>query len=134
MYAGKRPPQLERVEEVMDETLPFNYDTFEDPDIEDDFDEETVERDIHNLTVHEMQEELLHSINNRKKDVLEIAVGLFNKMQDKLVPTRKLKALDRLNEKSGLDETLAIGETLDLVDKLLSDQRSPLISALNTFG
>lgn len=79
-----------------------------------------------------MKEELLKAINHRKKDVLEIAISIFNNIQDKKAPMKKLNQLDRFNEKSA--EEVEIGNTLEMCEKLLQDQRSPLISALNTFA
>lgn len=47
----------------------------------------------------DLQEKLIESINRRKKDVLEITIALFNKMQDKKVPMKKLKKLDKIDIK-----------------------------------
>ena len=94
LYEGKKPPPMEKVYEANDENILYNYDVYEDDNIEDPYDEEVIQEETHNQTVVDLKEELLIAINERKKDVLEVAVKLFNKMQDKKVPMRKLSKLN----------------------------------------
>lgn len=70
----------------MEAGLTANFDMFEDDNIDDPYDQKVIAEETHNLTVNELQEELLEAVTERRKDVLEVAIKLFNNIQDRIVP------------------------------------------------
>lgn len=70
----------------MEAGLTANFDMFEDDNIDDPYDQKVIAEETHNLTVNELQEELLEAVTERRKDVLEVAIKLFNSIQDRIVP------------------------------------------------
>lgn len=69
---------MDKLEETMESALITNFDVFEDDNIDDPFDEKVIAEDTHNQTVNDMQDELLEAVSERRKDVLEVAIKLFN--------------------------------------------------------
>lgn len=83
---------------------------------------------VFNRTLLDMKEDLLEAINNRKGKVLQIALEIFNKVQDQSIKSIRLG--DVANKKK-IDPS-EIDETLQKYQLLLNDQRSPVWSAITT--
>lgn len=96
-------------------------------------------KSYHDDTLVDMGEDLLEAVNTRRQDVLALTVGIFNKMQDKIFPKQKLSKLNTFDPQTGAaydseGKEIAIQESLDLINKLLTDTRSPVYSVLQSFG
>ena len=85
---------------------------------------------VFNRTLLDMKEDLLNALNNRKGKVLQIALEIFNKVQDQSVKTVRLG--DVASKKRA--EPSEIEQTLQKYQLLLNDQRSPVWSAITTMA
>ena len=97
----------------------------------DDSDPAAISEQVYNRTLHDMKEDLLRAINERKAKVLGLALEIFNKVQEQAISNVKLDDVGRDNAPVNADK---INETLQKYQLLLTDTRSPLYSALRLMG
>ena len=112
-----------------------------------DKDPEVLQNTIHDASVFHMRFELLDAINKRKYNTLPTMIKLFNKIQSKQIGEKlKLNNFEsgNIHDYTILDKNKDLkleavrvddmGSTIQKLDLLLHDSRSPLISTLMDTG
>ena len=100
--------------------------TREGVDPNDNFDPVNYERKAHDMSLLELREGLTKAVSDRKADALPIAISIFNRLQDKVVKTKRLED-DESADSVVIDN---INQSLERLDILLNDQSSPLMSTI----
>jgi len=81
--------------------------------------------DAHDMSLHELREELTQAVGERKAQALPLAIQIFNRIQEKVAGTTT-----RLEVKTDPESELlvdSINETVEKAEVLLKDQSSPLL-------
>ena len=103
----------------------YNNMQYRDPlDTNDSFDPISYQRKAHDTSLLELREHLTKAVSERKAEALPIAISIFNRLQDKVVQTKRLEEDDT---STGIEN---INQSLERMDILLNDRSSPLMSTL----
>lgn len=85
------------------------------------------EADAHNTTLFDLKEELTKAVGVRKEQALPLAIQIFNKIQEKTVPTTRL---ENFIQRSESKDVVNVNESINKLDTLLNDSSSPIMSTL----
>lgn len=105
-------------------------------EIEDENDPLIVLGEAHNETLADMKEQLLEAMNKRRGKVLNIALNIFNKVQDTQLSSVKLDSGLTGNDDAAVPAVSPseVSQQLQKYSLLLNDPRSPIISAIETIA